>query len=72
LASAALVALTAVASGPNGLVESQMSGTQSMHGGHKQMAETSVNIDIEKATKTAEHVFAILGGAVVFRNDLPR
>jgi hypothetical protein len=29
------------------------------------MAGTSANIDIEKATKTAEHVFAILGGAVV-------
>ena len=29
------------------------------------MAGTSANIDVEKAKKTAEHVFGILGGAVV-------
>ena len=29
------------------------------------MAETSANIDVEKARKTAERVFGILGGAVV-------
>lgn len=34
--------------------------------------DISAKIDIEKATKTAEHVFGILGGSVVSGNDLPR
>ena len=36
------------------------------------MANTSENIDIEKAKKTAEHVFDVLGGALRFRDDLSR